>query len=135
MHVQCGKPDQDQKRGVGKVAVVLQRATGDGGNVDNGAPAADEQFQAPDPETTKREISMLKDNGAAGKDRLPSEHFKYGGEKLALYSRLQAAIADYAQVRIAGQTDSTIKATLDDASGELAEPTLRHGDGIGTSDA
>ena len=35
------------------------------------------------PETVKKEIMQLKNNRAAGKDRLPGELFKYGGEKLA----------------------------------------------------
>ena len=48
-----------------------------------GAPAADEQFPAPDLATVSKEIRQLKNNRSAGKDRLPDELFKYGGEKLA----------------------------------------------------
>ncbi|XP_052562269.1 uncharacterized protein LOC128092465 [Culex pipiens pallens] len=58
-------------------------ANEDGDGVNLGASAADEQFPAPDLETVKREIRKLKNNRAAGKDRLPGELFEYGGEKLA----------------------------------------------------
>ena len=58
-------------------------AHGDDFEAQLGPPAADEQFPAPDLETVKREIRQLKNNRAAGKDRLPGELFKYGGEQLA----------------------------------------------------
>ncbi|XP_052562347.1 uncharacterized protein LOC128092490 [Culex pipiens pallens] len=58
-------------------------AHGDGFEAQLGPPAADEQFPAPDLETVKKEIRQLKNNRAAGKDRLPGELFKYGGEQLA----------------------------------------------------
>ncbi|XP_038117936.1 uncharacterized protein LOC119769465 [Culex quinquefasciatus] len=55
----------------------------DGVGVNLGAPAADEQFPAPDLEMVKREIRKLKNNIVTGKDGLPGKLFKYGGEKLA----------------------------------------------------
>ena len=58
-------------------------ADGDGIEINLGVPGADEQFPAPDLQTIQKEIKELKNNKAAGKDRLPSELFKYGGEKLA----------------------------------------------------
>ncbi|XP_038121116.1 uncharacterized protein LOC119770397 [Culex quinquefasciatus] len=51
-------------------------ADGDGVGVNLGAPAADEQFPAPDLETVKREIRKLKNNRAAGKYRLPAAPLK-----------------------------------------------------------
>ena len=62
---------------IGKVA------HGDGFEAQLGAPAADRQFPAPDLATVRKEIRQLKNNRVAGKDRLPGELFKYGGEKLA----------------------------------------------------
>lgn len=58
-------------------------AHGDGTETQLGVPEADERFPAPDLETVRKEIRKLRNNRAAGKDRLPGELFKYGGEKLA----------------------------------------------------
>ena len=55
---------------------VFQRATsgevahGDGVEAQLGAPAADEQFPAPDLATVRKKIRQLKNNRVAGKDRL-----------------------------------------------------------------
>ena len=51
----------------------------DGIGVELGEPVADNTFPAPE----LQEIRKLKNNRAAGKDRLPGVLFKYGGEKLA----------------------------------------------------
>ena len=56
-------------------------AHGDGVEAQLGAPAADEQFPAPDLPTVRKEIRQLKNNRATGQDQLPGELFKYGGEK------------------------------------------------------
>ena len=56
---------------------------GDGVRADLGTPEADDTFPAPDLQEIQQEIKKLKNNKAAGKDRLPAELFKYGGEKLA----------------------------------------------------
>ena len=68
------------------MGVVLQQAPerrSSGVEAQLGALAADEQFPAPDLATVRKEIRQLKNNRAAGKDRLPGEFFKYVGEKLA----------------------------------------------------
>ena len=55
---------------------------GDGIGVKLGEPAADNTFPTPGLQEIQQEIGKLKSNRAAGKDRLPEELFKYGGEKL-----------------------------------------------------
>lgn len=60
-----------------------EEADGDGIGVDLGIPAADDTFPAPELQEIQQDIRKLKNNRAAGKDRLPGELFKYGGEKLA----------------------------------------------------
>ena len=55
----------------------------DGIGVELGEPAADNTFPAPELQEIQQEIRKLKNNRATGKNRLPGELFKYGGEKLA----------------------------------------------------
>lgn len=55
----------------------------DGRIVDLGERAEDEMLPAPDLEEVQEEIGRLRNNKAAGKDQLPSELLKHGGETLA----------------------------------------------------
>ena len=55
----------------------------DGIGVELGEPAADNTFLAPELQEILQEIGKLKKSRTAGKDRLPGELFKYGGENLA----------------------------------------------------
>ena len=51
--------------------------------VELGEPAADNTFPTPELQEVQQKIRKLKNNRAAGKDRLPGEFFKYEGKKLA----------------------------------------------------
>ena len=52
----------------------------DGLLVELGEHASDNTFPAPELQEIQQEIRKLKNNRAAGKDRLPGELFKYGGD-------------------------------------------------------
>ena len=51
--------------------------------VDLGEPMPDDRFPAPDLEEIQEEIRRLRNNKASGRDLLPSELFKHGGDELA----------------------------------------------------
>jgi len=53
-----------------------------GGRIDLGEARTDDRFPAPDIREVQAEIGKLRNNRAAGKDELPSELFKHGGEAL-----------------------------------------------------
>ena len=57
-------------------------ANRDGIGVELGEPVAGKTFPAPELQEIQQEIEKLKNNRAAGKDRLPGDLFKHGGEKL-----------------------------------------------------
>lgn len=48
-----------------------------------GAPTFDNTLPAADPQEVREKVGKLKNNRGAGKDQVPGELFKYGGDKLA----------------------------------------------------